>query len=342
MNEAAIANYQAEQALFGDLVRSKTLPNILLLQGESGSGKSHFIEHCLHSLRHQNPAVDSVLFKLQSGGESIATLFTRLGGHLGWDRLTHFTRTVGLLLEQPEQVADPLWQVGMHRHLREIGRISDIDSRLGRYQLLADAWFADVAGFANPFLLAVDSYENSPTLFDRWFADEFLTGAAHTPLMRVLVGGRRLPTPRPEWDFCASLHQLAGIGEAEEWLAWANTAGYQVPSLEVLAGVVLALKGNPGQIVEVIKTQFPQSGGPVQPKATIREQRRQLRQLLTDFFSLSELKNICFDLEIDYENLPEHDQKSGFVRELLAYAGRIGRLHELIQLCREERPQLAW
>lgn len=342
MNQAAIANYQAEQLLFSDLVRSDAAPNILLLQGASGSGKSHFIEHCLHNLRHELPAVSSVLFKLQSGGESIPTLFTRLGGGQGWDNLPHFTRTVGLLLEQPEQVHDPLWQMGMHRHLREIGRISDVESRLSRYQLLADAWFADGQSFDSPFLLAVDSYENSPTLFDQWFSQEFLAGAAQVPQMRVLVGGQRVPTLRPEWDFCASLRELAGIQEAEEWLAWATGAGYQVPSLEILAGVVLALKGNPSQIIEVIKTQFPRSGGPVQPKATIREQRRQLRQLLTDYFSLSELKNICFDLDIDYENLPEHDHKSGFVRELLAFAGRIGRLQELIQVCREERPQLAW
>lgn len=115
-----------------------------------------------------------------------------------------------------------------------------------------------------------------------------------------------------------------------------------MPSLEYLAGVVDALKGNPSQIIEYIKTQSPQAAGPIKPKESLYSQRRLFFKNLTEFFSLSELKNICFFMEIDYENLPEHDQKSGFVRELLAFAGRIGRLHELIQMCQQERPQLVW
>ena len=58
---------------------------------------------------------------------------------------------------------------------------------------------------------------------------------------------------------------------------------------------------------------------------------------------LGHLADIIFeDMEIDHEILPEHGNKRGFVRELLAFTGRIGRLQELIQVCQAERPSIEW
>ena len=338
MTNTALANYEKEQALFTDFIASDAEPFILLFQGESGSGKSHFLEHCLQHV----PETPSVLLKLQSGADSLPTLFTRMGGRQGWQQLPNFTLTVAAMLEQPGKEADPLWHVGMHRHLREIGKLSDLESRLARYQLLSDAWFADAMEFERPFLLAVDSYESSSTLFDRWFCEDFLVGVAHSQRMRVMVGGQKVPSLQEGWSFCASVHELKGVPEAEAWLVWADDAGYQIPSLEVMVGVVLALKGNPSQIIEVIKTQFPRSNGRIKAKISIYEQRKRLHENMSQAFSLSELKNICFYMEINHEILPDHDHIGGFVRELLAYAGRIGRLQELVQVCQTERPHLEW
>ena len=338
MTSKLLANYKEEQALFTGFVESDDEPNILLFQGESGSGKSHFIEYCLDSA----PALPSLLMKLQGGGDSVAAVFSSMGGRRGWENLPRFSRTVAILLEALGNVDDPVWQMGMHRHLREIGKIGDLESRLSRYQLLSDAWFADSMHFETPFLVAIDAYENASTVFDRWFSQDFLVGVANSRRMRVVVAGQRVPAMQAEWSFCASLQELAGIHEAEEWLAWAEAAGYQIPSLEVMAGVVLALKGNPGQTIEVIRTQFRRSSGPIRSKESLFEQRRRFFNHMTGAFSLSELKNICFFLGIEYENLPDHNQKDGFVRELLAYTGRIGRLKELIQVLQAERPHLAW
>jgi len=338
MTNTALANYEREQALFAEFVASHTEPNILLFQGESGSGKSHFIEHCLQRV----PETPSVLLKLQSGAELLPTLFTRMGGRQGWQHLPNFTHTVATLLEHSGNADDPLWQIGMHRHLGEIGKISDLESRLARYQLLSDAWFADAIQFERPFLLAVDSYESSSTLFDHWFCQDFLVGAAHSQRMRVMVAGQKVPALQEGWRFCASVHKLKGVHEAEAWLAWAGDAGYQVPSLEVMVGVVLALKGNPSQIIEVINTQFPRSNGVIKPKESITERRKQWRKKMTEVFNLSELKDICFDMSINYDDLPGHEKRSDLVRELLAFAERIGSLQELVQVCQQERPHLEW
>ncbi|MCA9948468.1 MAG: ATP-binding protein [Anaerolineales bacterium] len=338
MIQKPIANYVTEETLFREMVASDLEPNILFFQGESGSGKSHLIEHCINSV----PDNPSVLIKLQSGSELVPTLFTRIGMRMGWGKLPIFTGMVAKLLEQPGQENNPLWQASMHRHLSEIGKLSDIESRFTRYQLLSDAWFADAGQFETPFLLAMDTYEKSSSLFDRWFSEEFLYGVANSGHMRVLVGGQRVPTLQESWGFSARLQDLKGIHNVEEWLVWAEKVGYQIALPENLATVIEALNGNPSQIIQFIKTQFPLATTPVKSQEPDYSQRRRFFENLTQFFSLSELKNICYFIGVDYENLPEHDQKNSFVRELLGYVGRIGRLQDLIKLCQQERPQLVW
>lgn len=331
-----IANYIEQQTLFEQLITSDNEPNILLFQGESGSGKSHLVEHCLSTAE-----IPSILIKLQ-GSASIATLFTTIGSKRGWHNLPHFTHTVANLVEQADQAEDPVWRMGMRRHLDQIGKISDLESRLSRYQLLTDAWFADCLTFEQPFLLAVDAYEKAPTFFDRWFKQEFLPSAATANQMRVLVSGQKVPELHESWSFCASLQDLKGIHEAEAWMQWAQNQGYQVPSLEYMAGIVRGAKGNPSEIVAIIENDFAKTNGRIQPKESLYQQRKRLRENIINSFNLSELKDICFDLEINYESLPGHDHLNGFVRELLAFTNRTGRLNELIEVLATERDNLEW
>jgi hypothetical protein len=62
-----------------------------------------------------------------------------------------------------------------------------------------------------------------------------------------------------------------------------------------------------------------------------------LRDILVTYFSDSELRDVCFNLGIDYENLGG-DAKPGKARELVAYCQRRNRLAELEATCRRLRP----
>ena len=66
-----------------------------------------------------------------------------------------------------------------------------------------------------------------------------------------------------------------------------------------------------------------------------------LRQMIATHFSDSELRDLCFDLAIDYENLPGHG-KGDKVRELVAYVERYKRLAELVKEVRRLRPTIDW
>ena len=72
-----------------------------------------------------------------------------------------------------------------------------------------------------------------------------------------------------------------------------------------------------------------------------RAERNRLRELLVDHFSDSELRDLCLDLGVRYQDLPG-DTKRDRVRELIALHEHGDRLTELLAVCRLSRPSLDW
>ena len=67
----------------------------------------------------------------------------------------------------------------------------------------------------------------------------------------------------------------------------------------------------------------------------------QLLQVLKDHFNDSELHDLGFQLDIDYEGL-SGDNKSDKARELVAYCNRHGRLTDLATIIKRLRPRVVW
>lgn len=66
-----------------------------------------------------------------------------------------------------------------------------------------------------------------------------------------------------------------------------------------------------------------------------------LRQLLLEHFDDGELRDLCFDLHIVYDDLPGEGRKDK-VRELVAHCERHVRIPELVKECRRSRPNVFW
>jgi nucleoside phosphorylase len=69
--------------------------------------------------------------------------------------------------------------------------------------------------------------------------------------------------------------------------------------------------------------------------------RTKLRQNLVDNFGDNDLRDLCFDMGVDYESLPG-EGKSAKARELISFCERRGRLPDLVTKCYELRPNVAW
>jgi len=70
-------------------------------------------------------------------------------------------------------------------------------------------------------------------------------------------------------------------------------------------------------------------------------QRAQIRETLDTFFDDGELRTLCFDLGIDYDNLPG-DGKADKARELVSYCERRGEVVTLFQAIYRRRPNAFW
>lgn len=66
-----------------------------------------------------------------------------------------------------------------------------------------------------------------------------------------------------------------------------------------------------------------------------------LRKLVLQYFNASELQDMCFHLDIDFETL-EGSGKSNKARELITHMQRRNRLSDLVTLGKKHRPQLDW
>lgn len=66
-----------------------------------------------------------------------------------------------------------------------------------------------------------------------------------------------------------------------------------------------------------------------------------LHKQIDQYFSFSEVRTLCFNLGVDYENIPG-DHRSAFIRNLIVSLAKQGRLQELIEEVRAERAFVAW
>ncbi|HEX6386330.1 MAG TPA: hypothetical protein VF177_16790, partial [Anaerolineae bacterium] len=66
-----------------------------------------------------------------------------------------------------------------------------------------------------------------------------------------------------------------------------------------------------------------------------------LHRLLNQYFNLEEIRTLCFQMNVDYESV-RGEEKPSRIRELLIALGRNGRLPELVELVRRERPRVSW
>jgi len=66
-----------------------------------------------------------------------------------------------------------------------------------------------------------------------------------------------------------------------------------------------------------------------------------LRKNLVRHFNKEDLRTLCSDLGVDYDDL-EGEGKEGQARELIAYLERRGRIQTLIEMCARLRPHVDW
>jgi hypothetical protein len=76
-------------------------------------------------------------------------------------------------------------------------------------------------------------------------------------------------------------------------------------------------------------------------RAPQKDSRAILRDLLDGYFSEDDLRDLCFEMSIDYDNLPGSGKRNK-ARELVLYCEHRNITADLIARCREQRPHADW
>lgn len=96
-----------------------------------------------------------------------------------------------------------------------------------------------------------------------------------------------------------------------------------------------------GPIVTGSGNTINYGGGSVQVAANLPSNLTAVRDNLIEFFNKSELQGLAFEMGIRSDDLPGQTI-SELAQSLVIYCNQRGRLMELVQIGRRERPHLRW
>jgi hypothetical protein len=97
---------------------------------------------------------------------------------------------------------------------------------------------------------------------------------------------------------------------------------------------------SPEQWDWLLKTVREANRAQQDPVKEAHERSSTLREMLDEHFDLSEIEELCFDMQIDFENLQGTSKKTKIL-SLLNYCQRHSRVNELWNLCIQLRPEVA-
>lgn len=248
-----LANYSNEQSLLRELTDSNCSKQILLIRGQSGSGKTALIRAYL-----ENVPQTTVQIKFQLGKDvGITEIFYRMGGYLGWDKLNQFTQQINYMQNPAKVQIDRNWLLGINNHINVVLKTDNSRDLEDRRVRLTEALFRDISTFSDTLILVIDAYENAVTEIENWISGPFLARVAQINKIKVIISGQKVPDDNNiEWGNCCQTCELLGVKDAEQWIPIIESMKRKVPMEPAyvwIAGICHALKGNPDQIMKVIQ-----------------------------------------------------------------------------------------
>jgi hypothetical protein len=330
-----IANYKAEQEQFRQFLRPDSPIRILWFYGEPGIGKSRLVRACLANMP---PEVRYLSFK--AGEISIRDILEHVGRRSRYEPLSYLPREVESLNLPPQTPVEDESagsQVNvLQTHVKQALAVPDAAERHMRYKALTEAWLNDLQTLDRPFLLVLDNYEEATQELSEWVSHHILPKVGQVPLLRILIANVAPPAVEVSWQPWTKAMQLTGVLDPKAWIPVAQAMG-RSPTLEQLAGATKMANGNPGIMINLIQL-LPAAATETAPTSAVAGL---LRRNLRKYFDDSDLRQICFDLDVDYERLSgyPHAQQANQLVQLMTHDNR---LTDLWAACTLIRPTLNW
>jgi hypothetical protein len=212
--QSGLADRDVEWAWTRRLLAGQTNERILLLQGESGSGKTHFFGAILR-YAEQQLGVDRAASADCKGALELARVLNTLA-----DSLDH-------------RVLLPNFQ------------------RSGRTN--ASAFASDMAQVREPVALLFDTYEQSNQTVQSWIEAELLPKVRKNESLRIIVGGQKVPDHKQaSLEGLVHRFELGRILEPSYWERWCAARSLHVDSHDVKV-LMLGGEGTPANVAALLE-----------------------------------------------------------------------------------------
>lgn len=330
-----IANYKAEQEQFRQFLKPDSPIRILWFYGEAGIGKSRLVRACL-----ANMPPDVSYLPLKAGETTVEDILVHAGRRSSFQPLSYLPRELESfnLPPQPtyEDEAAGSQDNVVQTHVKQALAVPDSTERILRYTNLTEAWLKDLQTLTKPFLLVLDNYEKASPGLSSWMTQLILPKVGQVPLLRILIAHETPPTPEPSWQPWLKTMKLTGVMDPNAWIPVAQALGRN-PTLDQLAGACKLANGNPGLMINFIQ-MMPQAETETAPTRAVAGL---LRHNLSTYFNDSDLRQLCFDLEVDYDRLRPlpHKQQAQQLVQLMSHNNRLA---DLLAASTLIRPTLNW
>ena len=98
--------------------------------------------------------------------------------------------------------------------------------------------------------------------------------------------------------------------------------------------------GSHSQNIQITSQDLESDEDQINSSAILSSHMKLYKQL-DAYFGEEDIKSLCFELEIDYDNLPALG-KSNKIRELIILVARNNSVDQLIGVCQTSRPKINW
>jgi hypothetical protein len=216
-----LADRKEEFAIFVGMITGTSKKRVLLLQGESGSGKT-------------------VLAK----------------------KLADYASRLGLYVAQADCKGTPALDSMIDSLLLDVrGVLANADAAQGASRL--SEIIEDLAALDRPFLVALDTWQESSEPVRKWIGQTLLPNLPRLPGVVVLIGGQKdLPDAKSKrWEELAESRHLKRIHSAQDWFDYSRR---KWPSATIdqshVQAITIVATGKPNVIdgyLDVLQNQLP-------------------------------------------------------------------------------------
>lgn len=249
-----LANRKPELDLFAQMVARQTPKRILLIEAESGLGKTDLLARFGRDCPPNTLLVRVDLKAAQSG---IAYVFWRVREDMAQIDFPRFSAEVKQLLRGENVRVANNWVLG--KQDIQVVLSGDDQTRAFRLTALQEAFFEDLRDINQTVVIILDTFNAAVAELENWVGGGFLAAAVRTPRLVVIVAGQRVPSPNIEWIDHYERRHLERIYDADAWFAYAQDVGLPI-GRDVIAAITVLFDGRPLDIRNAFETLAKERG----------------------------------------------------------------------------------